>query len=219
MASKNRRKTFSDQAVSYVAIGASQSDDVLVFPPAGFSSVEESFRIGSGQERFEAASATLMTWGTQKSSHLEIKTINESKSEGYSGLMFNEFGAPIHPNDGALDQLFAPDGTAYLSAGTTVELGGVWSPSSLTTSYRVIYVIREERRFGYALGTLGHVPVVGEELFTVEWREDDSVWSVVRQVTKVADEKKYRLLTPLIRLRQWWLRRHYVRALLPARSA
>jgi uncharacterized protein (UPF0548 family) len=41
---------------------------------------------------------------------------------------------------------------------------------------RIVYVIDEPRRFGFAYGTLpGHVEC-GEERFSVEWLEDDTVW-------------------------------------------
>jgi len=41
---------------------------------------------------------------------------------------------------------------------------------------RIVYVIDEPRRFGFAYGTLpGHVER-GEERFLVEWLDDDSVW-------------------------------------------
>lgn len=216
--SARRSNHTADRSVTYGSVGATQSADVLVFPPQGFSSSQSEFRLGSGQERFDAASASLMTWGVPQGSHLEIISIDQADSEGYSGLMFNEFGAPIAPTSEVLDQLYSSDGTPFLSAGTTIELGGVWAPSKLTNSYRVIYVVREERRMGYALGTLDTVPVIGEEFFGVEWREDDSVWSVVRSVTAIAEGRKYSWSAPLIRARQWWLRRHYVRSLLPARS-
>jgi uncharacterized protein (UPF0548 family) len=83
----------------------------------------------------------------------------------------------------------------------------------------VIYVQREERRIGYALGTLDSTPVIGEEFFSVEWREDDSVWAVMRSVTAIAEGRKFLFLSPLIRFRQWLQRRQYVRSLLPARTA
>lgn len=219
MSDAQRRSNFSsDRAVSYGSVGATQAADVLVFPPAGFRSYQDEFRIGSGQERFDTATAALMTWGIPRGSHLEIVSVNEAHSEGYNGLIFNEFGAPVPPTADALDQLFAPDGTPYLSAGTTIELAKLWSPQELTTSHRVIYVVREERRMGYALGTLDFAPVIGEEFFSVEWREDDSVWCVVRSVTSIAEGRKYTYFSPLIRLRQWLQRRQYVRSLLPARS-
>lgn len=220
MSETQRRSNFSgDRAVSYGSVGATQAADVLVFPPTGFRSTQDEFRLGSGLERFETATAALMTWGVPRGSHLEIININEAHPEGYSPLLFNEFGVPVAPTSEALDQLFAPDGTPFLSAGTTIELGKMWSPHELTTSHRVIYVVREERRMGYALGTLDYIPVVGEEFFGVEWRDDDSVWSVVRTVTAIAEGRKFFYLSPLIRLRQWLQRRQYVRSLLPARTA
>jgi len=52
---------------------------------------------------------------------------------------------------------------------------------------RIVYTIDESvpvRRFGFAYGTLpGHVEC-GEERFSVEWREDDSVWYDVRAFSK-----------------------------------
>jgi uncharacterized protein (UPF0548 family) len=78
--------------------------------------------------------------------------------------------------------------------------------------------MRDSRRWGYAWGTLDDSPVVGEELFAVEWREDDAVYAVVRSVTRVSAGRFSVLLTPVLRFRQWMMRRQYVRALLPARA-
>jgi uncharacterized protein (UPF0548 family) len=49
---------------------------------------------------------------------------------------------------------------------------GFWSVHAA----RIVYVIDEPRRFGFAYGTLGDHAEKGEERFLVEWREDDSVW-------------------------------------------
>lgn len=46
---------------------------------------------------------------------------------------------------------------------------GVWSVNPC----RIVYVVNEERRFGFAYGTLPGHAARGEERFTVEWREDD----------------------------------------------
>ena len=49
---------------------------------------------------------------------------------------------------------------------------GVWSINAA----RIVYVIDEPRRFGFAYGTLpGHVER-GEERFLIEHADDDSVW-------------------------------------------
>ena len=49
---------------------------------------------------------------------------------------------------------------------------------------RIVYVIDEPRRFGFAYGTLpGHVES-GEERFLVEWLADDSVWYDIRAFSR-----------------------------------
>jgi uncharacterized protein (UPF0548 family) len=57
-------------------------------------------------------------------------------------------------------------------AGVVVHAVGLW----WLNAARIVYVIDEPRRFGFAYGTLpGHVES-GEERFLVEWLDDDSVW-------------------------------------------
>mgnify|MGYP000668621543 CR=1 FL=1 len=90
-----RRRTYSDTSTSYAAVGATQAADVLIFPPAGFRSAQQEFKLGSGAARYEAATVALMTWGAQKGARLNVLEVNEAASEGYQGLIFNEFGAPI----------------------------------------------------------------------------------------------------------------------------
>lgn len=41
---------------------------------------------------------------------------------------------------------------------------------------RIVYTIEEERRFGFAYGTLPAHIECGEERFSVEWLADDTVW-------------------------------------------
>jgi uncharacterized protein (UPF0548 family) len=49
---------------------------------------------------------------------------------------------------------------------------GTWSLNAT----RVVYTIAEDRRFGFAYGTLPDHVEKGEERFLVEWLPDDSVW-------------------------------------------
>lgn len=49
---------------------------------------------------------------------------------------------------------------------------GTWTLSAS----RVVYVIDEPRRFGFAYGTLPDHVERGEERFLIEWEADDSVW-------------------------------------------
>ena len=66
--------------------------------------------------------------------------------------------------------------------GVVVEVGatvavkarafGTWS----LNASRVVYVVDESRRFGFAYGTLPDHVECGEERFLIEWLPDDSVW-------------------------------------------
>lgn len=61
-------------------------------------------------------------------------------------------------------------------AGVVIRALGIW----WLNSARIVYVIDEPRRFGFAYGTLpGHVER-GEERFSVEWLPDDTVWYDIR---------------------------------------
>ena len=63
-----------------------------------------------------------------------------------------------------------------VKAGSTVAIKarafGTWSLNAC----RVVYVIDESRRFGFAYGTLPDHVERGEERFMIEWLPDDSVW-------------------------------------------
>lgn len=65
---------------------------------------------------------------------------------------------------------------APIKKGTTVAiLAGlfrVW----MVNVCRIVYVIDEPRRYGFAYGTLAEHAEAGEERFLVEWRDDNSVW-------------------------------------------
>jgi len=49
---------------------------------------------------------------------------------------------------------------------------GTWSLNAA----RIVYTINEDRRFGFAYGTLPDHVELGEERFLIEWLADDSVW-------------------------------------------
>lgn len=49
---------------------------------------------------------------------------------------------------------------------------GTWSLNAA----RIVYTIKEPRRFGFAYGTLPDHVELGEERFLIEWLPDDSVW-------------------------------------------
>jgi uncharacterized protein (UPF0548 family) len=59
-----------------------------------------------------------------------------------------------------------------LAVAPVAHVFGVW----IWNACRVVYTVEEDRRFGFAYGTLADHAERGEERFLVEWREDDSVW-------------------------------------------
>lgn len=74
---------------------------------------------------------------------------------------------------------------------------GTWSLSAA----RVVYVIDEARRFGFAYGTLPDHVECGEERFMIEWLPDDSVWYDIFAFSRPR-HPLVRLSSPMARLLQ-----------------
>ncbi|MEO1258551.1 MAG: DUF1990 domain-containing protein [Bacteroidota bacterium] len=78
-------------------------------------------------------------------------------------------------------------GTAPIKTGQNVAMVARVMGIYWVSNCRIVYVLDEEkpvRRFGFAYGTLREHVEKGEELFSVEWRADDSVWYVLRAFSK-----------------------------------
>ncbi|MGV9670099.1 DUF1990 family protein [Gordonia sp. NPDC003504] len=83
---------------------------------------------------------------------------------------------------------------------------------------RVVYVLDEPDRAGFAYGTLAGHPESGEELFSVEHRPDDSVVAVIRAFSRPG--RWYtRLGGPLARAMQAATTRRYLSAIADAVGA
>jgi uncharacterized protein (UPF0548 family) len=68
-----------------------------------------------------------------------------------------------------------------LTVAVVVRHFGFWSMNAC----RIVYVIEEDRRFGFAYGTLQDHAEQGEERFSIEWLEsDDSVWYSILAFSK-----------------------------------
>ncbi|HEX7842976.1 MAG TPA: DUF1990 domain-containing protein [Kofleriaceae bacterium] len=65
-------------------------------------------------------------------------------------------------------------------AGVVIRVFGLW----FLNAARIVYVIDEPRRFGFAYGTLPGHAERGEERFLVEWLADDSVWYDIRAFSR-----------------------------------
>ena len=210
-----RRATFTDAAVSYAAIGGTLAPDLMSYPPKGYRPMEQSVKLGSSHERFEAATKLLMTWGIQRGSGMEVTDLENGTGVQYTPVTFQADGTPAvgqqHPVNEAT---FADDGTPYIANGMTATLKmRVWL-FAVTAPVRVVYVIDEAARIGFAYGTLTGHPESGEESFIVEHRDDDSVWLTIRSFSR-ASTWYYRLAWPVLRFQQAKFTKLYLRALHP----
>ncbi|MCG7416726.1 DUF1990 domain-containing protein [Microbacterium sp. ACRRU] len=209
-----RRQNFTDDTVDYAAVGATQAHDLMQYPPEHSLPAEDSWRIGSGEERFAAASELLLSWAPLRSEELSITDVRPATDGGYSGVAFDAEGAPIAPSRVESEQRFATDGTPFVSPGTSVRLHGKVDGHRADAHLRVISVFEEPRRVGYILGTVGHSIVSGEELFALEWRDNDEVWFVVRAFDRPT-APSYRVFASRVRRRRRALFQRYLRAISP----
>jgi len=202
------------KAVTYAAIGATQSTDLLRHPPIGYRPLERTARIGHGDARFEYAWLTALSWGIQRNSGFRV-TLTDAPPEiseaSYTPVSFDENGEPIVPATASEgdEVVYGADGTRLLAPGDTALLGiflGISFP------VRVIYVVDEPRRRGFAYGTLPGHPEDGEEAWIIEHRDDDSVWITIRAFSRPANGWWW-LVNPVLRVFQEYYTRRYLRAL------
>jgi uncharacterized protein (UPF0548 family) len=209
-----RRGTFRDETVDYAAVGATQAPDLMHYPPERSIPAEESWRIGSGEARFQSASDALLSWAAQRGAGLELSDVRPAAGPMYSGVGFDAEGNPVAPSRLEADQRFDSDGTPYVGAGTTVRVDGRVRGMSAGAELRVIFSIEEPRRVGFALGTVGGSVVSGEESFVLQWLDNDEVWFTVRAFD-APTAFVYRVLPALVRRRRRELFTRYLRAISP----
>ncbi|OCG75815.1 DUF1990 family protein [Microbacterium sediminis] len=209
-----RRGTFRDETVDYAAVGGSQADDLLQYPPEKSLPAIESMRIGSGEERFRTAAEELLSWGAQRGASIRVAEVRPAAGPAYTGVSFDGEGNPIAPAGMEGEQRFDAEGTPLVSAGATVKLQGRVRGHHAGGEYRVIFVVEEKRRVGFALGTVGGAVVSGEESFMIEWRDNDEVWFSVRAFDRPT-RPLGRLFPGLVRRRRRALFDRYLRAISP----
>lgn len=209
-----RRGSFRDETVDYAAVGASQAPDLLQYPPERSIPSHESWQIGSGEARFRAAGEALLSWHAQRDAGLTVTDVRPASGPAYSGVSFDEEGHPVAPTRLEADQRFDEDGTPYVGAGTTLRVHGRVGGHRADAELRVIFVVEEKRRIGFALGTVGGSVVSGEESFMLDWYENDEVWFTVRAFD-APSALLYRLLPALTRRRRRELSGRYLRAISP----
>ena len=202
------------QPVTYTAIGLTQADDLLQYPPRGYRTIERVRRIGHGVARFEYASLAALTWGIQRNSGFRVVQLDSPPqvTEGtYAPVTFDDNGEPQAPAVGELadEVVYGEDGTPMIVAGDTALLR---LPIGMKLPVRVIYVVNEPTRVGFAYGTLRGHPEDGEEAWIVEHRDDDSVWMTVRAFSRPANLFWW-CGYPILRVVQEVYTRRYLRSL------
>ena len=209
-----RRSTFTASAVTYGAIGGTLAPDLMSYPPKGYRPVQVTVRLGSGAERFQAASESLMTWGVQRGSGMTVTDLGTGTGVEYTGVQFSADGTPSSPHRSATEQTFAEDGTPYIVNGMTAQRTIRVKPFTVVAPVRVVYVILEDNRVGFAYGTMAGHPASGEESFVLDRRDDDSVWLTIRAFSRPSTWK-YRVVWPVMQFQQNRFTQRYLRALHP----
>lgn len=204
------------ETVTYGAVGATQAADLMAFPPPGFRPFERRSRIGHGPVRWENAWQSVLTWGIQRNSgfHVRLAESPAEITEGtYSPVGFDPSGAPLAPEPVESDEVvYGPEGLPFIAPGDTAELTAPFWLARVTAPCRVIYVIDEPTRKGFAYGTLPGHPESGEEAFIVDQTEDGSVWLTIRAFSRPAAWPWWAVY-PVLRILQALFTRRYFRSL------
>jgi uncharacterized protein (UPF0548 family) len=177
--------------------------------------MERRVRIGHGPERWDFAWVQTLSWGIQRRAgfHVELLDTPAEVSEGtYVPVAFDKNGNPVQPaSTGEADEVtYAPDGSALVRPGDSALLKWVLWPAKIPT--RVVYVIDEPDRKGFAYGTLPGHPERGEESFVVERRTDESVWLTIRAFSRPSN-RFFWAAYPVLRMMQAIFTERYKRAL------
>jgi uncharacterized protein (UPF0548 family) len=188
-----RRSTDRSGPLNYEPVGGTRAADLLSSPPRGYRSSEHRGRLGRGEDRFESAVASLLAWGVQRGAGLRVADLRQAGAD--------------HP----ASRSDAPP----ITAGTSVLLLLPVGPFRLRAPARVVYVIDEPDRVGFAYGTLTGNPISGEESFVVERTDSGDVWLVLREFSRPSTWF-WRLGTPGLRIAQRRMAMRYLRALNPA---
>ncbi len=147
--------------------------------------------------------STQVTGRTIRTEHLELGASSEAFDAAVTGLRawvcHRGLGATVHPAD------------APLAVGTSLLVVLHVGPVSIVVPDRIVAVIDEPRRFGFAYGTLEGHQERGEESYVVEHLGDDRVVATIGLDARTATPAA-RLAAPAV----GWFQRLAVRRYLSA---
>ena len=211
-----------ERPVSYGAVGATQAADLMSFPPRGFRPIERRVRLGFGEPRWNYAWTSALSWAIQRSSGFDVKrseTPGAVTDRTYTPVGFDDSGTAIDPADlqqgetpSPVAPAVGPDGSPLMVPGDTANLIFSFGPIKINAPVRVVYVIDEPNRKGFAYGTLLGHPESGEECWIIERAEDGSVWMTIRAFSRPS-RWYWWLGYPFLRIMQTVYTKRYERAL------
>ena len=139
--------------------------------------------------------------------HLERGAFARSGSASFDALSRLVMGWEMHRRSGL--GVSASHSPVVEGAVAVLRLGvGVLA---VRAPVRVVTVVDEPRRRGFAYGTLPGHPESGEELFLVDWHEDDRVSLTIRAFSRPST-RLARLGGPITRRVQGWMTNRYLRS-------
>lgn len=206
-----------ERPVTYAAVGATQAADLLDNAPAGYRPYRERVRIGHGEDRWRHAWTTVLSWGIQTRSGFHVDLVDAPAAvtdQTYVPVSFDPAGAPIASQVGAAadEVVFGPYGMPFVAPGSTALLSIPFGPFRVSAPARVVYVVDEPQRRGFAYGTLPGHPEEGEESFIVEQTDDGSVWLEISAFSRPANGLWW-LVYPVLRASQAFYTRRYFESL------
>ncbi|TDO66598.1 uncharacterized protein (UPF0548 family) [Kribbella sp. VKM Ac-2571] len=167
---------------TYDEVGCTQYDET----PEGFHRLEYRQRIGDGDEVFQRAADALLTWRMHRA----------------AGIPVTATATPPQVGTDSLGRL--GPGMLIRRLRTQTQLG-------LPVPCRVVRVVNEPDRIGFAYGTLAGHPEAGEESFLVT-RDQDGVYATIRAYSRPATWYTH-LAGPITRRAQRYAATRYAAAL------
>lgn len=204
-----------EQPVTYANVGATQSSELLAKSPVGYRPFRRRTRIGHGDARWDFAWNEVMSWGIQRHSGFRIDVADVPAAvsdQTYVPVGLDDSGAPVAASPTADEVVFGPDGFPFIVPGDSVVLSIPFGPWHVTAPARVIYVVDEPSRKGFAYGTLLGHPESGEESCIVEQTDDGSVWLEISAFSRPANAFWW-LGYPVLRFFQAYYTRRYFESL------
>ncbi|MDJ1372667.1 DUF1990 family protein [Gulosibacter molinativorax] len=157
-----RQRRIHEKRFNYAEVGITGGRDTTADRSRRGRVTDEVVQIGRGEARWKHAWTQTLSWGIQRHAGYAILPVPDTSE-----------GGDVSLGD-------AEEPYAQMQQGMTVRLRRRFGPLIMTMPVRVVYVVDEPHRKGFAFGTLSGHPVSGEVAFIVEHRADDSVHFLLR---------------------------------------